>query len=104
MSLSTAYFTDLEKQYINWSEFERSIRSDAPPDEDDEHEPLPHEEDEEIGIDAAGPCGREGQGDRCFHDFIVSRAACDRPPSPHQPSFRPIRRAPWHRWNSRCRR
>ena len=33
MSLSTAYFTDLEKQYINWSEFERSIRSDAPPDE-----------------------------------------------------------------------
>jgi hypothetical protein len=47
MSLSTQYFTDLETQYINWSEFERSIRSDAPPDEDDEHEPLPHEEDED---------------------------------------------------------
>lgn len=50
MSLSTAYFTDLEKQYINWSEFERSIRSDAPPrevEDDDEHEPLPDEEDED---------------------------------------------------------
>ena len=47
MSLSTGYFTDLETQYINWSEFERSIRSDAPPDEDDEYEPLPHEEDED---------------------------------------------------------
>jgi|LakMenE01Jun11ns_1017448.scaffolds.fasta_scaffold8931879_1 hypothetical protein len=47
MSLSTQYFTELETQYINWSEFERSIRSDAPPDEDDEHEPLPHEEDED---------------------------------------------------------
>lgn len=50
MSLSTAYFTDLETQYINWSEFERSIRSDAPPDEvedDDEHEPLPHEDAED---------------------------------------------------------
>ena len=50
MSLSTQYFTDLETQYINWSEFERSIRSDAPPDEvedDDEYEPLPDEEDED---------------------------------------------------------
>jgi hypothetical protein len=47
MSLCTQYFTDLETQYINWSEFERSIRSDAPPTEDDEHEPLPHEEDED---------------------------------------------------------
>ncbi len=47
MSLCTQYFTELEVQYINWSEFERSIRSDAPPDEDDEHEPLPHEEDED---------------------------------------------------------
>lgn len=50
MSLCTSYFTDLETQYINWSEFERSIRSDAPPregDEDDEYEPLPHEEDED---------------------------------------------------------
>ena len=50
MSLSTGYFTDLETQYINWSEFERSIRSDAPPDEvedDDEYEPLPHEGDED---------------------------------------------------------
>ena len=50
MSLSTGYFTDLETHYINWSEFERSIRSDAPPDEvedDDEYEPLPDEEDED---------------------------------------------------------
>jgi hypothetical protein len=50
MSLCTAYFTDLETQYINWSEFERSIRSDAPPrevEDDDEYEPLPHEEDED---------------------------------------------------------
>lgn len=50
MPLSTAYFTELETQYINWSEFERSIRSDAPPDEgdgDDEYEPLPHEGDED---------------------------------------------------------
>ena len=50
MLLSTAYFTDLETQYINWSEFERSIRSDAPPrevEDDDEYEPLPHEEDED---------------------------------------------------------
>ena len=50
MSLCTAYFTDLETQYINWSEFERSIRSDAPPrevEDDDKYEPLPHEEDED---------------------------------------------------------
>ena len=50
MSLSTGYFTDLETQYINWSEFERSIRSDAPPDEvedDDEYEPLPDEDAED---------------------------------------------------------
>jgi hypothetical protein len=47
MLLCTQYFTELETQYINWSEFDRGIRSDAPPDEDDEHEPLPDEDAED---------------------------------------------------------